>query len=132
MLQRIRNSRGMSLIEILIVLGIIAGAMGVIINRVITSGEQANVEQTQNEIKALVGYVKLYKQKTGKYPTTDQGLGALVEAGYYDSAPVDAWKTEFHYESPGSHGNKFEIWSDGSDPDKDEDNINSWDDNKEE
>jgi general secretion pathway protein G len=116
----------MSLIEILIVLGIIAGIMGAILNKVFSAGDKANIKQAQTEIKTLAGYIKLYKQEKGEYPTGDQGLQALVDTGYMEEVPQDPWKNDYVYESPGSHGNKFELYSEGPDDSKEEDNINSW------
>lgn len=126
MIQRLKNQRGMSLIEILIVLGIIAGIMGAILNKVFSAGDKANIKQAQTEIKTLAGYIKLYKQEKGEYPTGDQGLQALVDTGYMEEVPQDPWKNDYVYESPGSHGNKFELYSEGPDDSKEEDNINSW------
>lgn len=121
--RRLRNEKGMSLIEILIVLGIIAAAMAAILNTVFSSGDKAKIKQAEAEIGKLSGFVKLLKQDTGKYPTTDQGIEALVEAGYMEEVPVDPWKNAYTYESPGSHGKKFEICSEGPDEEKEEDNI---------
>jgi len=122
-IRRLRNQKGMSLIEILIVLGIIAGAMAAILNTVFSSGDKAKVKQTETEIGKLSGFVKLYKQDTGKYPTSDQGLEVLVDAGFMEEVPTDPWRNEYVYESPGSHGKKFEICSDGIDEDDEVDDI---------
>ena len=96
--RRLRNQQGMSLIEILIVLGIIAASMAAILNTVFSSGDKAKVKQAETEIEKMGGFVKLYKQDNGKYPTNDQGLEALVEAGYMESVPQDPWKNDFTYE----------------------------------
>jgi general secretion pathway protein G len=120
---RLRNQQGMSLIEILIVLGIIAASMAAILNTVFTSGDKAKIKQAETEIAKLTGFVKLYKQDTGKYPTGDQGLDAIKEAGFMEDVPLDPWKNEYIYESPGSSGKKFDICSEGPDDETEEDNI---------
>lgn len=122
-IKKLKNEKGMSLIEILIVLGIIAAAMAAILNTVFSSGDKAKMKQAETEIGKLEGFVKLLKQDTGKYPTTDQGIAALVEAGYMEEVPQDPWKNDFTYQSPGSHGKKFEICSGGPDEESEDDDI---------
>lgn len=121
-----KNEKGMSLIEILIVLSIIAGAMAAILSTVFKGADKAKIDQTKAEIGKLSGYVKLYKMDHGKYPTSDEGLQALVDGGFMEEVPLDPWKTEYMYESPGSHGKKFEICSEGPDEDTTDDNICSY------
>ena len=123
MLRRLHNTQGMSLIEILIVLGIIAASMAAILNTVFSSGDKAKVKQAQTEIGKLAGFIKLQKQDTGKYPTSDEGLDALVEAGFMEEVPQDPWKNDYVYESPASNGKKFDICSEGADDESEEDNI---------
>ena len=126
MFQKFKNSRGMTLIEILIVLGIIAGAMAGIMMGVFKSSDKARVKQAMGEIERMSGFVKVYKQDKGDYPTGDLGLQALVDEGFIDEVPQDPWKHDYSYESPGSHGNKFEICSQGPDEDVETDDICSW------
>lgn len=121
--RRLKDQQGMSLIEILIVLGIIAASMAAILNTVFSSGDKAKVKQAQVEIGKLSGFVKLYKQDTGKYPTGDQGLEVLVEAGFMEEVPQDPWKNDYVYESPSSSGKKYDICSEGPDDESEEDNI---------
>lgn len=120
---RLKNQKGMSLIEIMIVLGIIAAVMATVMNFVFSSGDKAKANQTKAEIKRMEGFVRMYKQEKGEYPTTDQGLEAVADAGFMEEVPRDAWNNEFLYESPGSHGKKFEICSDGADEDDESDDI---------
>lgn len=123
LIKRLRNQKGMSLIEILIVLGIIAASMAAILNTVFSSGDKAKVKQAETEIGKLSGFIKLYKQDNGKYPATEEGLEALVEAGYMEEVPQDPWKNDFIYESPAASGKKFDICSEGPDDESEEDNI---------
>jgi len=112
----------MSLIEILIVLGIIAAAMAAILNTVFTSGNEAKKKQADAEINKLAGFIKLYKQDEGKYPTSDEGLEAIV-GKYIEEVPLDPWKNEYIYESPSSSGKKFDICSPGPDDETEDDDI---------
>ncbi len=114
---------GMSLIEILIVLGIIAGASAAIMNAVFTKADKARIQQAKTQIAALAGDIKQYKLEKGNYPGTEEGLDVLVDSGYLEEVPMDPWNTEFMYEYPGTHGKKFEICSDGPDEDTEDDDI---------
>lgn len=118
-----QNEKGMSLIEIMIVLGIIAAVMATVMNFVFNTGDKAKAKQTKAEIDRMVAMVKFYKDEKGEYPTTDQGLEAIVDAGFMEEVPRDAWNNDFSYESPGSHGKKYEICSDGADEDDESDDI---------
>ena len=113
----------MTLIEILIVLGIIAGASAAILKVVFNRAERANVKQAEAQIATIEGEIKLFKQEKGNYPTTDEGIAALVDAGSLDETPLDPWGNEYTYEAPGTHGKKFEICSGGPDEDIEDDDI---------
>ena len=123
---RLKNQKGMSLIEILVVLGIIAVVVGGILNAVIPQGDRAKKRTAETAIKQMVGYIKQYKQDKGTYPASDQGLQALVDDGFFDEIPMDPWGNPYVYELPGSHGGKFEIYSEGPDENDEDDNIGSW------
>jgi general secretion pathway protein G len=60
--------------------------------------------------------VELYKLEKGRYPTTDEGLGALVAAGLLPAVPLDPWNRPFNYRHPSSRPSvPFELWSLGAD-----------------
>ena len=139
-----RDSRGFTLIEIMVVI-IILGILAVYIGpKIMGRPGQAKQVKARVDISALDSALKLYKLDNGSYPATEQGLQALVEkpetgnapkkwkeGGYLDKGkvPKDPWGNEFVYLSPGVHGD-FDIISYGRDgvpggegEDKD---INSW------
>jgi general secretion pathway protein G len=139
-----RDSRGFTLIEIMVVI-IILGILAVYIGpKIMGRPGQAKQVKAQVDISALETALKLYKLDNGGYPATEQGLIALVEkpetgnvpkkwkdGGYLEKGrvPKDPWGNDFVYLSPGVHGD-FDIISYGADgvpggegEDKD---INSW------
>lgn len=138
--QMIKSQAGMTLIEIMVVVAIIGGIAGIVAVNVFGSKDKANIQLTQTQISNLMNAVEQYKLDNHKYPSTDQGLDALVkkpssgqvpksypEGGYMKKLPHDAWDIEFNYASPGSHGNNVEIWSNGPDgEDGTDDDITSW------
>lgn len=135
---------GFTLIEImvvLVILGILVGFVGV---RIMGKPEEARRTKARVQIDSLETALKMYKLDNGAYPTTEQGLQALVEAptvgqlpkaykegGYLEKGkvPKDPWDNDYIYLSPGLHGD-FDLISYGSDGEpggegKDED-INNW------
>lgn len=128
------GQKGMSLFEVLIAIGIVAVVGGYVMKKVFENAEKADVKQAQVQINDLSANVKYYKRENKTYPSSDQGLGALVESGIMEEVPTDPWGSEYNYESPGSHsGNKFEIWSNGPDEESGtEDDIVSWKKDEEE
>lgn len=141
MLQRMTQSQaGMTLIEIMVVIAIIAGLAGIIGVSVFGQRDKANIENTSIQVSNLMDALNLYKLDNNRYPSTEQGLEALVTKpsvgkepknyppdGYLKKIPTDAWGNEFQYASPGTHGEKIEIWSCGPDEECDnEDDVVSW------
>ncbi|NMO21593.1 type II secretion system major pseudopilin GspG [Pyxidicoccus fallax] len=96
-----RRSRGMTLIEIMVVitiLGLIAAAVGV---AVIPQLEAARRDRAALDIKNIQGAMKLYYAKKGKYPDTASGLQALVEAQALEQMPKDPWNNDYVYVNEG-------------------------------
>ncbi|MFP2909009.1 type II secretion system major pseudopilin GspG [Pyxidicoccus sp. 3LFB2] len=96
-----RKSRGMTLIEIMVVitiLGLIAAAVGV---AVIPQLEAARRDRASLDIKNIQGAMKLYYTKKGKYPDTASGLQALVEAQALEQMPKDPWNNDYVYINEG-------------------------------
>ncbi len=96
-----RRNRGMTLIEIMVVitiLGLIAAAVGV---AVIPQLEAARRDRAALDIKNIQSAMKLYYTKKGKYPDTASGLQALVEAQALEQMPKDPWNNDYVYINEG-------------------------------
>jgi general secretion pathway protein G len=138
------DDRGFTLIElmvVIIILGILVGYVGV---RIMGKPEEARRTKARVQMETLETALKLYKLDNGVYPTTEQGLQALVnppevgrlpgkwrEGGYLEKnkVPKDPWGNEYVYLCPGIHDD-FDLISYGGDgepggEDRDED-INNW------
>lgn len=140
-----RRQAGFTLIELMVVIVILGLLAGLILPRFIGQSDTAKQQAARTQMALLESALKLYKLDNGSYPTTEQGLKALVEpptvgnlpkswrkGGYLEKGkvPKDPWKNEFVYVSPGSHSD-FDITSLGADgeaggEDVDKD-INNWD-----
>jgi general secretion pathway protein G len=141
---RQNTQAGFTLIELMVVIIILGVLAGLIIPRVMGRPDEARQAKAKIQIESLESALKLYKLDNGGYPTTEQGLHALVEApaagnlpknwrqgGYLEKGkvPKDPWGNDFVYVSPGSHGD-FDLSCLGKDGepggegvDKD---INNW------
>jgi len=124
-----RDVRGFTLIEIMVVMVILGILAGLIVPRIMDRPEEARRTKAAIQIQSLEQALKLYKLDNGQYPSTEQGLQALVEApsvgrlakkwregGYLDKGkvPKDPWDSDFVYISPGLHGD-FDLMSYGPD-----------------
>jgi general secretion pathway protein G len=110
--QQRRRSRGMTLIEIMVVitiLGLIAAAVGV---AVIPQLNQARIDRARLDIKNIQNAMKLYYTKKGNYPDTATGLRGLVEMQALEQIPRDPWNNEYVYLN---EGGKPVITSNGPD-----------------
>lgn len=136
---RLRRARGFTLIEIMVVVVIIAVLAALIVPNVIGRAEDARVTKAQADIRALESALAMYRLDNGHYPSTDQGLEALVKkpsgdppannwktGGYVAALPDDPWGHPYQYLCPGQHG-PFDLWSNGPDGVQGaKDNITSW------
>ena len=120
-----RKQMGFTLLELLVVLGIIAMLAGIVGPQVMKHMGESKTKAAKVQIEDLASTLDMYKLDAGGYPTTEQGLQALVEApdnakhwsGPYLSKskiPLDPWQNEYHYVFPGEHS-KFDIFSYGAD-----------------
>lgn len=120
-----RHEGGYTLVELLVVLAILGLLAAIATPQVIKYLDHARVRTAQTEVANISSALDLYKLDVGRYPTTQEGLQALVTApagvgtwnGPYlkkNSNLVDPWGKSFHYDSPGQHG-EFDIYSYGSD-----------------
>lgn len=122
-----RNDAGFSLLELMVVVVILSVLALVIVPRVIDRPDQARAARAQADIAAIASAVKLYRLDNFRYPTTEQGLAALVSRpttdpvpanyaanGYIERLPVDPWGQPYQYLTPGVHGD-FDIFTYGAD-----------------
>jgi general secretion pathway protein G len=119
-------SRGFTIIEILIVATIIALIVGYAANRIFGGADRAKASLAKSRIAELAGPLDLYKLDVGKYPTSQEGLKALIAApsgvtrwnGPYvknEESIRDSWNNEIVYRSPGEQNRPFEMVSLGAD-----------------
>lgn len=121
-----RMSQGFSLIEIIVVITIIGVIVGWAANNIFGKADQAQAKIGKSKIVALSGPLDIYKLDTGKYPSTQEGLKALLQAPsgvanwngpYVKNADElkDPWRNDLIYRSPGNENRPYEIVSLGAD-----------------
>jgi general secretion pathway protein G len=140
----VTSIQGFTLIELMVVMVILGILAGLIVPRIMDRPEEARRTKAAIQIQSIEQALKLYKLDNGQYPTTEQGLLALVEAptvgilpkkwragGYLEKGkvPKDPWDGDFVYICPGLHGD-FDLISYGPDHQsggegKDAD-VNNW------
>ena len=121
---RASSQSGFTLMELLVVLAILGLLMGLVGPRVLNQLGGAKTDTAALQIKDLEQSLEMYKLDVGRFPTTDQGLDALMQApagvvgwnGPYlkSEVPVDPWRYEYHYKYPGEHA-ELDIYSYGQD-----------------
>jgi len=139
MIQRKQQTMaGFTLIEVMVVVVILGILAAVLVPKVMDRPEQARATKAKQDIRAIEAALNLYKLDNFDYPTTDQGLEALVtktsippeparwkEGGYLDRLPVDPWNQPYQYLNPGVHG-AFDVYSLGKDRQPSDDDIGNW------
>lgn len=121
------KSRGFTLLEVLVVVAILGILAALVVPRIMDRPDEAKRVAAKADIGALQQALKLYRLDNGFYPSTDQGLQALVQrpttqptpnnwkqGGYLERLPQDPWGGDYQYLSPGVHG-EIDIFSFGAD-----------------
>ena len=141
MLLKSKAQSGFTLLELLVVLGIIAMLAGIVGPQVMKHLGESKTKAAKVQVEDFSAALDMYKLDMGKYPTSDRGLQALIEApegskrwnGPYlrkAKTPADPWQNEYHYASPGTHG-KFDLFTYGADDKEggegEDQDINNWD-----
>ena len=119
-----RGERGFTLIEVMVVVVILSILAAIIVPRIMDRPDKARIVKAQADIRALESALNLYRLDNHDYPTSDQGLDALVEkpanapswkeGGYIDRLPKDPWGRPYKYLNPGTHGS-IDIFTLGAD-----------------
>jgi general secretion pathway protein G len=119
--------RGFTLIEIMVVIVILGVLAALIVPQIISRPDEARVVAARQDIATLMQALKLYRLDNQRYPTSEQGLQALVTkptvapappnwktGGYLERLPKDPWGRPYQYANPGLHG-EIDVYSFGAD-----------------
>ncbi len=131
---RQNKQRGFTLIEVMVVVVILGILASVVVTRVLDRPDEARITKAKQDILSLESALNLYKLDNLNYPSTDDGLEALVnkpanarkwkEGGYVARLPEDPWGTPYQYLNPGVKG-QIDIYSLGADKQEGGEGINA-------
>ena len=122
-----RASAGFTLLEIMVVVVILGILAALVAPNVIRRIDDANVTKAKQDIRAFETALNLYRMDNFRYPTTEQGLQALVKqpndpnirnwkpGGYVRSLQKDPWGNDYAYISPGTRGGDYDLYTLGAD-----------------
>lgn len=126
-MMRTSRQRGFTLLEVMVVVVILGILAALIVPKIISRPDDARVVAAKQDIASLMQALKLYRLDNHRYPSTEQGLQALVArptttpippdwkaGGYLDRLPKDPWGNPYQYLNPGLHG-EVDIVSFGTD-----------------
>lgn len=126
-MSKLRKQRGFTLIEIMVVVVILGILAALVVPQVMSRPDQAKVTVAQGDIKGIASALDMYKLDNHAYPSTQQGLEALVKKpsgnpaaknwnrdGYLKRVPVDPWGNPYQYLAPGTKG-AYDLYSLGAD-----------------
>lgn len=121
------KSSGFTLIEIMVVIVILGILAALVVPKVMSRPDEARIVAAKQDIAALMQALKLYRLDNRTYPSTDQGLPALVQkpasapippnwkaGGYLERLPKDPWGQDYQYLKPGARG-EIDVFSYGAD-----------------
>jgi general secretion pathway protein G len=130
------RSRGFTLIELMVVLVILGMLAGLVGPRLFGKVDSSKVKTAETQIKMLRGALQTYRLDIGNYPSTSEGLNALMQppaaaAQYWqgpsldDQLPLDPWRTPYRYEHPVNNLQGFALYSLGADTEPGGEGINA-------
>jgi len=125
---RLHRAAGFTLIEVMVVVVILGILAAVVVPRVMSRPDEARVVKAQQDLRAIGAALDLYKLDNFRYPSTEQGLEALVSRpqgldpgakwraeGYLPALPKDPWGAPYKYLQPGQRGGAYDLYSLGAD-----------------
>lgn len=136
MTNRIKKQSGFTLLEVMVVVVILGILASFVVPNLLGNKEKADQQKAVTDIVALENALDMYKLDNSVYPTTDQGLEALVsqpsnpeprnyrDGGYIRRLPNDPWGNDYQYLSPGDNGN-IDIFTLGADGQEGGEGINA-------
>jgi len=123
----LRQERGFTLVEIMVVVVILGILAAIVMPKLLGRPEEARITQVKTQIRGLEQALGMFKLDNGYFPSTEQGLEALVnkptsgriptryaENAYLPKVPKDPWGSAYLYISPGAHG-EYDLYSYGPD-----------------
>lgn len=120
------DEHGFTLVELMVVIVIIGLLAAIVAFNVLPMGDKARVTKAKSDISTIEQALEMYKLQNMHYPSTAEGLQALVSrpnsasasdyqpGGYLKKLPKDPWGNPYQYASPGQHG-EADVWSNGAD-----------------
>ncbi|ARD24261.1 MULTISPECIES: type II secretion system major pseudopilin GspG [Shewanella] len=134
-----RKQRGFTLLEVMVVIVILGILASMVVPNLMGNKDKADLQKAVSDIVALENALDMYRLDNSVYPTTDQGLDALVQKptsspeprnyrpdGYLKRLPQDPWRNDYYLLSPGENG-RIDIFSAGPDGQVGtEDDIGNW------
>ena len=131
-----RYTLAFTLIELMLVVIIIGALVAMVMPRLTGRTEQARATAAQADISANIATgLKLYELDNGSFPTTSEGLSALLtkpssatnwRGPYLEKRPLDPWAREYKYRSPGDHRADYDLYSLGKDGTESADDVKNW------
>ncbi|HSV43923.1 MAG TPA: type II secretion system major pseudopilin GspG [Candidatus Bathyarchaeia archaeon] len=134
-----RNKQAFTLVEIMLVVIIIGALAMMVVPRFAGRSEQAKIAVARADVEStLATALKLYELDNGNFPTTSQGLEALVRkpsssptptnwnGPYIEKFPKDPWGNDYIYTSPGEHRSDYDLSSQGKNTQAEDDDITNW------
>ena len=128
--------KSFTLIEIMLVVIIIGTLVAMVFPRLAGRAQQAKIAAAKADINVNIATaLKLYELDNGAFPTTEEGLSALIkrppsavnwQGPYLEKKPVDPWGREYKYRCPGQHRPDYDLYSLGRDGRESEDDITNW------
>lgn len=131
------RDRGFTLIEIMVVVVILGILAALVAPSVIRRIDDAQIAKAKQDIRSYETALNLYRMDNFKYPSSEQGLQALVQqpndsslknwkaGGYIDGMRKDPWGNDYHYVYPGSHGKEYDLFTLGADNQEGGEGINA-------